>query len=434
MGNKNSNNIVNLNSRDSIYSVTNLPATNSSSALKNGIYNVNENVNIGNGTILNINSAIVNYRGKDVINLNDTGHAVYATNYSTVNFTANSIISHTTLYSTVYVTDNSRFVLNLVDSLYNRLGNVISSDSTSYFEINGGKVIDSTNSYVNTICYGNGRFMNTTFKNLATTDARVFDLGNSVLPKIEIINCYAEGNSSHGLVTVATNPNIVIRNTVFYNANLSGYCLRNYASANIPVTAYGSFTNVTHYNLAAGTFSFSFPMDSVRVASVEKIYVSKAGLALQLDSMPVYNKMLNTFNYNFSIGGYLNADSIYNPFGSLVLNDTVSVTKRLNVTQDFFADRDIFVGQNRYFIARSNTSGTQGAGFYSPSDGLAVFRNAGTSADATVRVGTIIATNVTPPATASSTGVQGTIIAGSDGYVYICIATNTWVRTLGLTW
>ena len=40
---------------------------------------------------------------------------------------------------------------------------------------------------------------------------------------------------------------------------------------------------------------------------------------------------------------------------------------------------------------------------------------------------------ITPPATATSTGTRGEIIAGNDGYIYICTASNTWVRALAST-
>jgi hypothetical protein len=387
-------NVVNIESKDSSYSRTNSPGTNAASYLTNGTYNVVENSNIGNGTGVMISSAIVNYKGNDIKNLNDTGHAVNAFLNSKVNITARKISGNAPLYSTLYATQNSRIVVNLIDSLVNMLGNTVTADSTSYIEINGGKVIDSSNTTANTVCYGSGKFTNCTFKNLATSDARVFDFGNSVLPKIELNNCTAEGNSSYGIAAFIANPNIVIRNTIFYNGNLSGYCLRNYGTTNIPVAAYNSYTNVTHYNLGAGTFSFSFPNDSVRVASIEKVYVSRTGLTAQLDTLPQYNKPLNIFTYNVNIGGFLNVDTLKNAAGPMYVDDTLTVTKRINVTQDLFASNDVFSGMNRYHWARANASGTLGAGFYSPSDGLAVFKNAGVSSDATIQALTMILTGL----------------------------------------
>lgn len=93
----------------------------------------------------------------------------------------------------------------------------------------------------------------------------------------------------------------------------------------------------------------------------------------------------------------------------------------------------VSVSQKGYVIG-FNSSGTQGAYLNSTADGFLRIRNAGVSSDATVQLGRLIATNVTPISTASSTGTQGTIVVGSDGYIYICTATNTWVRVQGVTW
>ena len=68
------------------------------------------------------------------------------------------------------------------------------------------------------------------------------------------------------------------------------------------------------------------------------------------------------------------------------------------------------------------------------SDGVARLRNAGISSDASLQISKLITSNVTAPATASSTGTQGEVRFASDGYIYICTATNTWVRAQGSTW
>ena len=39
-----------------------------------------------------------------------------------------------------------------------------------------------------------------------------------------------------------------------------------------------------------------------------------------------------------------------------------------------------------------------------------------------------------PPASATATGTVGQIIFGSDGYIYLCTATNTWLRVQLTTW
>ncbi len=40
----------------------------------------------------------------------------------------------------------------------------------------------------------------------------------------------------------------------------------------------------------------------------------------------------------------------------------------------------------------------------------------------------------TPPASANASGSSGTVLWGSDGYLYLCIATDTWIRTQLTTW
>lgn len=48
-------------------------------------------------------------------------------------------------------------------------------------------------------------------------------------------------------------------------------------------------------------------------------------------------------------------------------------------------------------------------------------------------VDSLIITNSDPPANPSSTGTQGQV-AWDSNYVYVCIATDTWVRTEISTW
>lgn len=57
----------------------------------------------------------------------------------------------------------------------------------------------------------------------------------------------------------------------------------------------------------------------------------------------------------------------------------------------------------------------------------------GSAAPTTTTVLGKLSIPVTPPASATAAGVAGEIIAGSDGYIYICTATNTWVRVQAVT-
>jgi hypothetical protein len=48
--------------------------------------------------------------------------------------------------------------------------------------------------------------------------------------------------------------------------------------------------------------------------------------------------------------------------------------------------------------------------------------------------GTLAVAFDTPPASATATGTTGTIVFGNDGYLYLCTATDTWVRVQLATW
>lgn len=48
--------------------------------------------------------------------------------------------------------------------------------------------------------------------------------------------------------------------------------------------------------------------------------------------------------------------------------------------------------------------------------------------------GTLFGILDTPPATAGATGVAGEIRFGTDGYLYLCTATDTWLRVQLVTW
>lgn len=112
----------------------------------------------------------------------------------------------------------------------------------------------------------------------------------------------------------------------------------------------------------------------------------------------------------------------------------IDTTGKFTAPGDIFAGNDIFTLNNRYIIAGSNSSGTQGIALNATSDGVARLRNAGISSDASLQIAKLITSNVTAPTTASSTGTQGEIRIGSDGYIYICTATNTWLRAQCVTW
>lgn len=111
--------------------------------------------------------------------------------------------------------------------------------------------------------------------------------------------------------------------------------------------------------------------------------------------------------------------------------DSTLITSALAMTiiGDFTTGGNIFAGSNSKYIGWSTRSVLQ-----STADGTVdFFFNNGTTR-ATIDAGILRGRTTTPIATATTTGVAGTIIVGSDNYIYICTATNTWVRVLGLTW
>lgn len=141
----------------------------------------------------------------------------------------------------------------------------------------------------------------------------------------------------------------------------------------------------------------------------------------------------NTFVNDQIFNGRVRTDTVLNLFGSLILNDTVTVTGRLNVTEDAFFSRDIITLSTKGQVLGFNSSGTQGVYLNSTADNTLRIRNAGVSTDALVQIGRLITSNVTAPVSAGATGTAGEWRLGSDGYIYICIASNTWQRVLTAT-
>jgi hypothetical protein len=79
---------------------------------------------------------------------------------------------------------------------------------------------------------------------------------------------------------------------------------------------------------------------------------------------------------------------------------------------------------NNLYISNSNTTTPLIKGKFDASGGY--------GGSLTIN-GTLIIVGGTPPATASSTGTAGTVVADSD-YIYVCIATDTWKRVGISTW
>jgi len=111
--------------------------------------------------------------------------------------------------------------------------------------------------------------------------------------------------------------------------------------------------------------------------------------------------------------------------------DSTLITSALamTITGDFTTGGNLFAGSNNKYIGWTSRSLIQ-----STANGVVDFFFNDATTRATIDAGILRGRTTTPIETASTTGVAGTIIVGSDNYIYICTKTNTWVRVLGLTW
>lgn len=117
----------------------------------------------------------------------------------------------------------------------------------------------------------------------------------------------------------------------------------------------------------------------------------------------------NTFVNDQIFSGRVRTDTVLNVLGALTLNDTVTVTGRLNVTQETFFNTDIYSGEDRYIIARANSSGTQGVAINASEDNVLRIRNAGVSSYSTVMLNRLMIDDNANKSGGSATLSSGTI-------------------------
>lgn len=259
-------------------------------------------------------------------------------------------------------------------------------------------------------------------------------------------NWNLKANSSNGLFTIAENTN------TFYgiSAGLINSPLSFDASNTIDTASWelvrnssnGLYTQiqnrVTLFGKTAGQIKIplNYNANPVTVSSLGALTMSDADARyLFKDSTNIaYINRTNTFLGDQIFSGRLRTDTLLNVLGALTINDTVTITGRLYITQSLVASNDIATLSTKGYILGFNSSGTTGVYLNSTADNFLRIRNAGVSTDAIVQMGSLITSNVTPVATAGTAGTAGEIRIGSDGYIYICIATNTWQRVITLTY
>ena len=222
-----------------------------------------------------------------------------------------------------------------------------------------------------------------------------------------------------------------------YNANADIIIDDNGTSALLqlinPTSSYITMGNSSTYNLGYIGYTNSTGVLSLfGTTSVNANILSEGGTLLSSKYAILGNT--NTFVNDQIFSGRVRTDTVLNVLGALTINDTATVTGRLNVAQDLSIGNDGIIANARFMILGFNSSGTIGVALNSTADNTLRIRNAGVSTDATVQIGSLITSTVTPIATASTAGTQGQIRIGSDGYIYICTATNTWVRVQAVTW
>lgn len=218
-------------------------------------------------------------------------------------------------------------------------------------------------------------------------------------------NWNLKANSSNGLFTIAENTN------TFYgiSAGLINSPLSFDASNTIDTASWelvrnssnGLYTQiqnrVTLFGKTAGQIKIplNYNANPVTVSSLGALTMSDADARyLFKDSTNIaYINRTNTFLGDQIFSGRLRTDTLLNVLGALTINDTVSVTGRLNLAQTTFASNDIVTLSTKGYVVGFNSSGTEGIYLNSTADNTLRIRNAGVSTDANVTLGKLTASN-----------------------------------------
>jgi hypothetical protein len=192
----------------------------------------------------------------------------------------------------------------------------------------------------------------------------------------------------------------------------SGYTDGFYAGVSI----YGNGTNYFPY----GTMDLTVAGGAVTVVTIVNSGAIRVGQPITIDPLGIpaglatgsgFSVLVATTNFgtnNTAIGRFAGQNNL---------------TGSRNVFIGSLAGQNEQTSDNLY-ISNSNTSTPLIKGKFDSSGGY--------GGSLTIN-GTLIIVGGTPPATASSTGTAGTVVADSD-YIYVCIAANTWKRSAITTW
>jgi hypothetical protein len=203
-----------------------------------------------------------------------------------------------------------------------------------------------------------------------------------------------------------------------------------------------------HDNFEDGTvdgWTASGGLASVDVTT-EEIFEGEYSLKL-VNTQGSYGNAKKTFTgllpgrrYRIDVHGYRSSDGI--PAGSMVLIRAGSTADGLDYGYIKTLHNEVWIHGTCEFTATGTdlylqlrpTDGVSGSTAYFDNISLsAIYGGINVNGDVSAS-GFKINGLQTPPASATATGTAGTIIIGSDGYLYLCTATDTWVRVQLTTW
>ena len=232
---------------DSIYTL-NQPLTSFSSVRTiSGTNNFNINSLVGNGTILWHYNGVIDYKGINVKNMNDSGHAIKTD--GSARFTGNieKIFSDAYLHACVEIVGSSFMSLDVQDTIYGGAGMCVNSTTSTSFNINAGYIINNS-----TVAAGGQTWTLNLYSPGYLNAKEVKNLGDYVVfygQPSNYLTLHAKfigNNSTHGIITVDATDYLILDNCVIYNAYTSGFGVytNNWATTRY-VRIYGSlFTNV----------------------------------------------------------------------------------------------------------------------------------------------------------------------------------------------
>lgn len=368
----------------------------------------------GSGVIQGVYTGSSSYNGVFGVCLN-TGYGVKASTSGLgggLNVVSNGSITSTNSSNLISISreqsgigDNTGDIINIIDNPTvsgTKSGSVLKAiiDSTERISLNP-RVSDGAGAVAYTL---------DTHNNLATTGAKLLSIRNNGSEKFYVD--YAGNTLTKTSLVVGT------VGTTNHTIDASSFAVR----------INGTVTTLLTPNIADSGSSIAYTLDtyntlsttgakllSLKNATSEKFYIDKDG-GVQTISSIRSTSVLGGTTY-----------SVLNPGGQIgsYISGNIRLYLNPNASDGASAVAHNFDTENIF-----STAGAE----------LLRVNNHGTKVFAIDKDGDVEANSYnisglnTPPSSASDTGTTGEIRFGSDGYLYLCTATNTWLRTQLTTW